>query len=510
MNRMTGGDFVEMADSALALIWLSDADSNGVWFNKRWLQYTGRTMEQELGQGWMEGIHPDDRERCLAVYANARRASRPFETEFRLRQARGGYGWIADACTPRLGPHGELAGYLRHCWDITGHKLTEQALQESALHTQAILDNALDGIVTIDERGLIHSFNRAATGIFGYAAKEVIGRNVSMLMPEPYRSHHDGYLENYHSTGVPRIIGIGREVEGCRKGGDVFPMELAVSQISRKGRPMYVGIVRDITERKRVERMKSEFVSTVSHELRTPLTSISGALALLAAGTLGELPAQAGQMIDIAHENSRRLAHLINNLLDMERLAAGKISFDLQPQPLMPLVEQALESIRVYAEQRQVSCRLGECADDVHVRVDGIRLQQILINFLSNAVKFSPQKGIVEMTVSHGRDGKVRVDVVDQGPGIPQEFRARIFQRFSQADSSDTRQVEGSGLGLAISKELAEGMGGSVGFSSEEGKGACFYLELPTMETSPDNPNPPTTTHAAQPWPTGETGIKTH
>lgn len=507
---MMGGDFVEMADSALALIWLSDADSDGVWFNKRWLQYTGRTMEQELGQGWMEGIHPDDRERCLAVYANARQALRPFETEFRLRQARGSYGWVADAGTPRLGPHGELAGYLRYCWDITGHKLTEQALQESALHTQAILDNALDGIVTIDDRGLIHSFNRAATGIFGYAAKEVIGRNVSMLMPEPYRSQHDRYLENYQTTGIPRIIGIGREVEGCRKDGDVFPMELAVSQISRKGRPMYVGIVRDITERKRVERMKSEFVSTVSHELRTPLTSISGALALLAAGTLGELPAQAGQMVDIAHKNSQRLTRLINDLLDMEKLAAGKMRLDLQAQPLMPLVEQALESIRVYAEQRQVSCRLSERVDHTDIRVDGVRFQQILINFLSNAIKFSPEKGVVEIAVRRNQDGVARVAVIDQGPGIPPAFRARIFQRFSQTDSSDSRQAEGSGLGLAISKELAEGMGGSVGFSSEEGKGACFYLELPIMETSPDNPIPSSTTHATQPWPTGETGMETH
>lgn len=482
MRNIIGADFLEVADSAPALIWLSDADNNGVWFNRRWLQYTGRKTVQELGRGWTEGIHPEDLERCLLAYSKAYRACSPFEIEFRLKQADGSYGWIADTGAPHLGSMGELTGYMRFCWNITRRKLAEQGLQESALHTQAILDNALDGIVTIDDRGTIQSFNRAATYIFGYVAKEVIGRNVNMLMPEPYRSQHDSYLQNYQATGVPRIIGIGREVEGQRKDGTVFPMELAVSQISRKGRPMYVGIVRDITERKRMEQMKTEFVSTVSHELRTPLTSIGGALGLLAGGMLGKLPAEAEQLLDIAYKNSQRLSHLINDLLDMEKLAAGKMSLDFREQPLMPLVEQAIESIRAYAGQFQAHLQLVERADHARVRVDGMRLQQILANFLSNAAKFSPPGGAVEVAVRSKSDA-VRVEVTDCGPGIPNAFRDRIFQRFSQADASDTRQTGGSGLGLAISKELAERMNGSVGFSSQEGEGACFHLELPIAET---------------------------
>lgn len=483
MHEAKGIDFFDAADSAPALVWLSNADKSGSWFNQRWLHYTGRLLEQEQGAGWTEGIHPDDRERYLDSYARACEDGRPFEIEFRLRQAGGSYGWIADACTPQPGAQGKPAGYLHYGWDITAHKQTEQALQESALHTQAILDNALDGIVTIDGRGMIHSFNRAAVGIFGYAAKDVIGRNVNMLMPEPYRSQHDGYLENYRATGVPRIIGIGREVEGRRKDGTVFPMELAVSQILRKGHPMFVGLVRDITERKRVERMKSEFISTVSHELRTPLTSISGALSLLASGKLGELPEKARQMVEIANTNSHRLTRLINNLLDMEQLADGKMRLDMRMQPLMPLVEQSLESIQIFAAQNQVSCKLGERSDQAQVLVDGMRLQQVLANFLANAVKFSPKGGKVEIAVIR-REGAVRMEVSDQGPGIPKAFHARIFQRFSQADASDTRPAEGSGLGLAISKELAESMGGTVGFSSEEGKGARFHIELPMIETA--------------------------
>jgi len=475
-------DFRGAADSAPALIWLSDAQDRGLWYNRRWLEYTGRTLQQERGHGWLAGLHPDDRERCVSARAAAFDGRRAFELEYRLKRADGRYGWIADAGSPRFGPDGEFQGYVGCCWDVSGRKQTEQALQENVLHRQAILDNAVDGIIAINGRGAVQSFNPAASRIFGYATEDVLGRNISMLMPEPYRSQHDGYIENYHATGVPRIIGIGREVVGRRKDGSTFPMDLAVSHLAHEGQSMYVGLVRDITERKQMEQMKSEFVSTVSHELRTPLTSISGALGLVAGGALGELPTQARQMIDIAYKNSLRLSHLINDLLDIEKLAAGKMRLDLQVQPLMPLVEQALEANRVFAEQHQVWFELIERDDAVMVRVDSIRLQQILANFLSNAAKFSPAGARIEIAVS-SREGRARVDVIDHGPGVPEAFRKRIFQKFSQADSSDTRSKGGTGLGLAISKELAERMNGGVGFASQEGEGACFFLELPTIET---------------------------
>ncbi|MFZ2407242.1 MAG: response regulator [Methylobacter sp.] len=356
-----------------------------------------------------------------------------------------------------------------------------QSLQENVLFTQAILDNVIDGIITIDSRGIIQSFNRAGETIFGYAADEIIGRNVNMLMPEPYHSEHDGYLENYHATGIPRIIGIGREVEGRRKDGSVFPMDLAVSRSTHNGQLLFIGLVRDITERKRVELMKIEFVSTVSHELRTPLTSISGALGLIAGGALGELPEQAKKMLDIAYKNSKRLGLLINDLLDMEKLIADKMHLELQTQPLMPLVEQTLEAVRAFGEQYQVNFELVERADDVQVRVDSGRLQQVLTNFLSNAAKFSPACGQVEVAVRQHKN-VVQVEVVDHGPGIPAEFRSRIFQKFSQADSSDTRQKGGTGLGLSISKELIERMNGLIGFDSEEGQGARFYFCVPVWE----------------------------
>jgi PAS domain S-box-containing protein len=373
---------------------------------------------------------------------------------------------------------GEVSGYLGIAQDITERRQAETALREQARHMRAILDNMVDGIITIDEIGTIASFNPAAERIFGYASGEVVGGNVRMLMPNPHRDAHDGYLRNYQATGVARIIGIGREVEGQRKDGSLFPMDLAISEITREGQPMYVGMVRDITERKRVERMKSEFVSTVSHELRTPLTSISGALGLIAGGALGELSPQASQMLTIAHKNSQRLAHLINDLLDMEKIAAGKLLFDMQVQSLAPLVEQALEANRAYGLERGVTLTSRYEVGEAQVRVDSQRLAQVLTNLLSNAVKFSPEDAVVETSVAMA--GKsVRVTVTDHGPGIPAAFRARIFEKFAQADSSDTRQKGGTGLGLAITRELVERMGGQVGFESVEGAGASFFFDLP-------------------------------
>jgi len=378
---------------------------------------------------------------------------------------------------------GTVTGYVGIAEDITQRKQVELALREQAQHTQAILDHMVDGIVTIDETGMIDSFNPAAEHIFGYKADAVVGRNIRMLMPDSRRGSENPTLRNNLAIRVARIIGSGREVQGQRRDGSLFPLELAVSKITRQGKPMYVGMARDITERKRVERMKSEFVSTVSHELRTPLTSISGALGLVSGGALGALPEQAQEMIAIAFKNSKRLTYLINDLLDMEKLAAGKMHFDMQVQPLMPLLTQSLDANLAYGSERRVTLELTNQGADIEVRVDSQRLMQVLSNLLSNAIKYSPEEGVVEVATTL-RGAAVRVTVTDHGPGIPAAFRDRIFQKFAQADASDTRQKGGTGLGLAITRELVERMGGKIDFESTEGAGARFFFELPLL--SPD------------------------
>jgi two-component system, OmpR family, sensor histidine kinase VicK len=230
----------------------------------------------------------------------------------------------------------------------------------------------------------------------------------------------------------------------------------------------------DISERIKLEQMKSEFVSTVSHELRTPLTSITGALGMVTAGSLGEVPAKADQVLQIAYKNSQRLGLLINDLLDMEKLLAGKMTFDLQLHSLDGLIEQALKDNQSYADKLGINFQYLNKIGAVNIKVDSLRFAQVMSNLLSNAAKFSPKGESVEIVLLQQND-QVRIEVKDKGPGIPDEFRKRIFQKFSQADSSDTRQKSGTGLGLAIVKELVDRMGGEVGYETEVGKGSCFF-----------------------------------
>ncbi len=393
----------------------------------------------------------------------------------------GGYDeGVVEFLNPLCATIARIIGEIR---SEAQRQAAERALHAAAARMHAILDNAVDGVIAIDERGIVESFNPAATRIFGYAAGEVVGRSVYMLMPEPHRSRHDQYLTRYLGGGTVRNAGIRREVEGQRKDGSLFPLDLAVSELRIEGRHLFIGMMHDITERKKVERLKNEFVSTVSHELRTPLTSIRGALGLLAGGTAGELPDKARQLVEIAHGNSNRLTRLVNDILDAEKIESGKMRFDLAPHPILPLVEQALDAIRGYAATHGVELALAPGAPAVNVHVDDDRLLQVLANLLSNAIKFSPANATVDVAVSLRAGGRVRVSVADRGPGVPAGFHDRIFEKFSQADVSDARARGGSGLGLNISKTFVERMNGDTGFEPRPGGGTLFYVDL--LEQSP-------------------------
>jgi PAS domain S-box-containing protein len=506
-------------------------------------------------------------------------------------------------------------------WSLATNRARAQTLASNMIAalnlqeglTQAIVDKAADGIITINESGEILSFNNTAKRIFGYDSEEVLGKNINILMPEPYHSAHDAYLMNYLTSGQQKTIGTGREVSGMRKNGEVFPMDLAVSEVKQTGKiRMFAGIVRDISGRKQAEEklrhseerfdlairgandglwdwdmrsnisyhsprwnamlgypevetsgpsgdwlklihpddmayvtsevnkyidecqpyyrteyrmrhkdghyvwilsrgiaqrdefgipyrmvgiysdiskqkqmdsMKSEFVSTVSHELRTPLTSIRGSLGLVVGGVSGALPEQAKGLIDIAYKNTVRLLSLINDILDIDKIQSGKMDFNSKPQALMPLIEQVLAGNDGYAEQYQVKFNLLSALPDAMVNADGDRFMQVMSNLLSNAAKFSHAGGTVDIAVTRQKK-YVRIAVIDHGVGISAAFHDRIFDKFTQADSSDTRHKGGTGLGLNISKAIIEMMQGEMGFESAAGVGTTFYCLLPEWRES--------------------------
>ncbi|WP_456242907.1 ATP-binding protein [Solemya pervernicosa gill symbiont] len=265
------------------------------------------------------------------------------------------------------------------------------------------------------------------------------------------------------------------------KAGVDIPVEVLLQYIAPEGeQARFVAIIRDITERNRIDQMKSDFISTVSHELRTPLTSIRGALGLLVGGAAGDLPKQQYEMVDIAHKNSDRLIHLINDLLDMEKITSGKMEFNNEPQLLMPLVDSAMAESHAYAQQFGVEYQIVSSSSTTRVNVDSDRLRQVLFNLLSNAAKFSAGATRVEIAVIDNGP-QVRVAVTDYGGGIPVEFRNQIFEKFTQADASSTRSMGGTGLGLTISKSIIAQMGGTIGFETEVGRGTTFYFELQTV-----------------------------
>jgi signal transduction histidine kinase len=246
-------------------------------------------------------------------------------------------------------------------------------------------------------------------------------------------------------------------------------------------RGLIVSIARDVTERENVARLKNEFVSTVSHELRTPLTSIRGSLGLLLGGASGDLTPDMRNLVAIAHRNCERLINIVNDILDIEKIKAGKLRAKLRPEDLVQLVQQAIDSNGAYAAQHGVSFHLIGHIDRAMVNLDHERFMQIMANLLSNAAKFSPRDGKVDIAIERCLD-KYRVRVSDKGPGIPLTFRKDLFKPFSQADASNTRQKGGTGLGLAITKSLVEQMGGEIGFVTAADVGTTFYVEWPALD----------------------------
>ena len=367
-------------------------------------------------------------------------------------------------------------------------------LQQSNSQLEAILAAASDfSIIATDEHGIINYFSRGAEKLLGYQAAELVNKCSPAIfhLPEEITERAAQLSVDLAQpiAGFKAFVVIAeqqgsesREWHYLCKDGRILLVQLTVTPIINADGVIsgYLGIAKDISERHRNEKLKNEFISTVSHELRTPLTSIYGALAMVNSGTLATLPPKVTKLLQIAETNSQRLMALINDLLDFEKLVAGKLPLQLSVQELSCLVEEAIQAIRGYAEQYQISFQLKLTPQPLYIKVEAGRFIQILHNLLSNAIKFSNAGDTVTVRVVQ-QDETVLLEIIDSGVGIAYEFQERIFERFSQSDAATTRQQGGTGLGLAISKELTEQMGGSIGFDSCPGEGTTFWLRFPTQ-----------------------------
>ena len=371
-------------------------------------------------------------------------------------------------------------------------RASSRSLEDREQRLRALVATAVDGVMIIHADGTVQEYNPACERLFGYRADEVVGKNVKMLMPPPYRQEHDQYLLRYRTTGVKRVIGVGREVEGRRKDGSTFPMELSVGEARPGGQQVFVGIIRDITARKSAERSlrvakeqaesasraKSLFLANMSHEIRTPMNAVLGYTQLIEADA--ELPEKYRRPLKAIRVAGNHLISLIDDILDISKIEAGAMELNLRDFDLGDLIEDISEMFAMRCEQKGLQWTTDARIGDRAVRGDDRKLRQALINLLGNAVKFT-DSGQIRLSVGQ-HERQYAFDIEDTGPGVSEEARERIFEPFQQAEEGGAKG--GTGLGLAITKRQIELMGGTLALdaSPREGSRFSFSLELSSAE----------------------------
>ncbi|MFC3852012.1 ATP-binding protein [Salinispirillum marinum] len=427
---------------------------------------------------YLNTLHPDDGNELRRLMRRAIERGEPYCAVLRHIHPDGSIRW-AEAKGVALQENGQTVALMGSLLDITAQKENAFALARANELLERSSKAVRMGTWEIDVRK-----NQVYWSPVTRAIHEI---------PEDYVPVTEKGIQ-FFPPGAPRDTIIEHYTRLLETGAS-YDLELPI--ITYRGQERWVrtisfadmeggrcvrtyGLFQDITERKRIEQMKSEFLSTVSHELRTPITAISGSLKLINEGVFGAVSQpDIAELLTIAEQNSARLLNLINDLLDIERLTSGRVTFNLTPQWVEPLLEQALRNNQSFAEQHRVSLRVSSEIPPVKVNLDAGRFLQIMDNLLSNAIKFSPSGATVELTAMVENTHEICLCVRDHGMGVPADFVPRLFERFAQADASDRRKIGGTGLGLAIALELVHGMSGTLNYVKPKGDGAAFRLVFP-------------------------------
>jgi PAS domain S-box-containing protein len=490
--------FRTMANGAPVLIWVAGTDKLCNWFNEPWLAFTGRTMSQEMGSGWAEGVHPDDLKRCMDIYAGHFDRRKPFSMEYRLRRHDGAHRWIVDNGKPMFDPKGNFTGYIGSCMDIDDARRAGEAVAASEAKYRGLFDSLMDGFVVVDMDGVVRESNEVYRKMLGYSAEDLEHATYMDLTPERW---HPVEARIVAEQVLPRGYSEIYEKEYRRKDGTIFPVELRTFLMKEGGRPVAMwAIIRDVTEA-RALRMKlaiagrmaalGTLVSGVAHEINNPLAAemADQGIALevvrevrerMRSGSpvdgMAEGRALDGvvEALEDAQDGAARIARIVKDLTVFGRPDATR-----QRSRLMDILEGAMRWLpATVARSAAIRVENGGAPD---VNASAGQIEQILVNLITNAARAMPegQRGTVIVRVGPGLPGRARVEVIDHGIGIDPAIREHVFDPFFT--TRPTGSGRGSGLGLAICQAIATAHGGTLTFESEVGKGSTFRLELPVV-----------------------------
>jgi len=452
------------ADVAPMMIWMSGVDKRCTFLNKPWLDFTGRTLERELGNGWTEGVHPADRQGCLKTYVEAFDARRPFIMEYRLRRHDGEYRWISDTGRPRQDSRGFFTGYIGSCMDVTESRRIMEALAESESRLRSILESAVEGIITIGERGIIESVNGATEKLFGYTAAEMIGEKVSILMPYPYREEHDPFLGNHRHAHKPKIIGVSREISGRRKDGSVFPIELSVSEVRLSDRHVFTGFVRDITERKQADRTARELSGRLIRAQEEERARLARELHDDITQRLACLAIDAGR-VESGQDGAGRSARMLAVRDGLVRLSEDvhSLSYKLHPALLedLGLADALKAECERFAQQESIAVEVKIEETQTGIPRDtGLCLFRVTQEALRNVARHARARSAALSL--RPLEGGLQLAVTDTGIGF---------------DLAQHRQRPS--LGLASMRERVRLLDGELEIESATGQGTSIVVWLP-------------------------------